>query len=57
MTKTAILLSFHEEVARLSSDNLEYVYCMAGNKNAEDLLKVLDIHGREYWCDEIQFID
>lgn len=57
MTKTAILLSFHEEVTRLSSDDLEHVYCMAGNTNAEDLLKVIDIHGREYWCDEIQFID
>lgn len=57
MAKTAILLSFHNEVARLSSDDLEYVYCMVGNTNAEDLLKVIDIRGGAYWCDEIQFID
>lgn len=57
MAKTAVLLSSHEEVGRLSSDDLEYVYCMAGNPGAEDLLKVIDIKGEAYWCDEIEFED
>lgn len=57
MSKTAVLLSSHQEVARLFADSLEYVYSMAGNPNAEDLLKVVDITGTVYWCDEIEFVN
>ena len=55
MARIAILLSSHQEVARLFADSLEYVMCMGDNPNAEDLLKVIDITGRTYWCDEIEF--
>ena len=55
--KTAILLSSHQEVARLFVNSLDYVYCMANNPRAEDLLKVIDITGKVYWCDEIEFIE
>ena len=54
--KSAILLSSHQEVARLFADSLEYVWCMANNPTAEDLLKVIDVNGRVYWCDEIEFV-
>ena len=54
--KSAILLSSHQEVIRLFADSLEYVWCMANNPTAEDLLKVVDTNGRGYWCDEIEFI-
>jgi hypothetical protein len=57
MAKTAVLLSSHQEVGRLSSDDLKHVYCMVGNTNAEDLLKVIDVKGEAYWCDEIEFED
>lgn len=57
MAKTAVLLSSHQEVGRLSSDDLRHVYCMVGNTNAEDLLKVIDVKGEAYWCDEIEFED
>ena len=57
MTKEAVLISNHREVARLSVDALEYVYCMAGNPNAEDLLKVVDVYGTSYWCDSLEFIN
>ena len=56
MKKSAILLSSHQEVARLFADSLEYVWCMANNPKAEDLLKVTDVNGRVYWCDEIEFV-
>ena len=29
---------------------------MANNPTAEDLLKVTDVNGRVYWCDEIEFV-
>ncbi len=28
---------------------------MANDPRAEDLLKVIDINGKVYWCDEIEF--
>lgn len=56
MAKKAILRSDHQEVARLSAESLDWIYCMAGQPNAEDLLKVTDFTGKEYWCDEIEFI-
>lgn len=55
--KTAILLSSHQEVARLFINSLDCVYSMANNPKAEDLLKVIDITGKVYWCDEIEFIE
>lgn len=54
--KTAILLSSHQEVARLFVNSLDWVYGMAKTR-AEDLLKVIDITGKWYWCDEIEFIE
>lgn len=57
MAKKAILRSDHQEVARLSAESLDWIYCMAGQPNAEDLLKVTDFTGKEYWCDEIEFIN
>lgn len=55
--KSAILLSSHQEVARLFVNSLDCVYSMANNPRAEDLLKVIDITGKVYWCDEIEFIE
>ena len=55
MAKIAILKSQHLEVARLFEESLDEVLCMAGNPNAEDLLKVTDVVGRVFWCDEIEF--
>lgn len=57
MAKIAILKSQHLEVARLFEESLDEVLCMAGNPNAEDLLKVTDFTSKEYWCDEIEFIN
>lgn len=54
---TAVLLSFNEEVARIDVDNLGELWCMAGNPNAEDLIKVFCADGKTvYWCDSIEFI-
>ena len=55
--KIAILTSQHQEVARLSVEDLDWVVCAADNPNAEDLLKVIDIRGKAFWCDEIEFIE
>ena len=51
----AILESSHEVVVVLNVKELEYVYSMAGNPDAEDLLKVQDINSNVYWCDSIIF--
>ena len=56
MEKIAVLMSSHEEVARIKSDDLDWVYCMANNPQAEDLLKVMTSSGDAYWCDSIEFI-
>ena len=54
----AVLLSSHQEVARIDVENLSEVWCMAGNSNAEDLIKVICTDGKTvYWCDSIEFID
>lgn len=53
--RTAILMSSHMEVTRLSADNMDWIYSMANDPRAEDLLKVIDINGKVYWCDEIEF--
>ena len=53
--RTAILRSSHMEVTRLSADNMDWIYSMANDPRAEDLLKVIDINGKVYWCDEIEF--
>ncbi len=55
--KIVVLLSYHQSVASLSVGNLNHVYCMVGNPNAEDLLKVVDVDGNEYWCDELLFTE
>ena len=54
--KSVILLSSHQEVARLFADSLEHLWYMANNPTAEDLLKVVDTNGTVYWCDEIEFV-
>ena len=54
----AVLLSSHQEVARIDVENLGELWCMAGNLNAEDLIKVICTDGKKvYWCDSIEFID
>lgn len=53
----AVLLSSHQEVARIDVENLGEVWCMAGNLNAEDLIKVICTDGKTYWCDSIEFIN
>lgn len=53
----AVLLSSHQEVDRIDVENLGEVWCVAGNPNAEDLIKVLCTDGKTYWCDSIEFID
>jgi hypothetical protein len=53
----AVLLSSHQEVARIDVESLGEVWCMAGNPNAEDLIKVICTDGKTYWCDSIEFID
>ena len=54
----AVLLSSHQEVARIDVENLGEVWCIAGNPNAEDLIKVICADGKKvYWCDSIEFID
>jgi len=57
MNKVGILLSHHEEVTRLCVESFESLGCMAGNPNAEDLIRVTDVNGCVYWCDEIEFIN
>jgi hypothetical protein len=55
----AKLLSSHQEVydEDLDVEKICGLCCMAGNKNAEDLIKVVDINGSVYWCDEIAFME
>ena len=55
----AKLLSNHQEVydEDLDVEKICGLCCMAGNKNAEDLIKVVDINGSVYWCDEIAFME
>lgn len=55
--RTAILRSSHIEETRLSADDIDWIYSMADDPRAEDLLKVIDINGKVYWCDEIEFED
>lgn len=57
MKKIAVLASSHIEVARIPVELLDWVFCTSNNPQAEDLLKVTDIHGNVYWCDEIEFIN
>ena len=57
MARIAVLQSHHEVVATVAADKLEWVYCMAGNLCAEDLLKVVDVAGNVYWCDSIEFVN
>jgi hypothetical protein len=54
--KIAVLTSSHLEIARIDTDELDWVYCMAYNPEAKDLLKVITTKGTTYWCDEIEFI-
>ena len=53
------LLSQHQQVydEDLDVEKICGLCCMAGNKNAEDLIKVVDINGSVYWCDEIEFME
>lgn len=55
---TAVLFSMHQEVARLDVNQLGELWSMAGNPNAEDLIKVVLADGKTvYWCDCIEFIN
>lgn len=54
---TAVLLSSHQEVARVDVEKLDCVWCMGDTPYAEDLLKVLCVDGKTvYWCDSIEFV-
>ena len=57
MAKVAVLTSSHSEVARIKAEDLDWVYCMASNPQAEDLLKVVDVWAGVYWCDSIEFVN
>lgn len=53
----AVLLSMHQEIGRIDVENLGELCCMAGNHNAEDLIKVICSDGKTvYWCDSIEFV-
>lgn len=56
MKRIAILNSQHKEVARVDVNEIEWVYCVAGNPNAKDLLKVITAK-QVYRCDELEYID
>ena len=53
----AVLLSSHQEVARLDVMELGELWCVANNPSAEDLIKVIASDGKTvYWCDSIEFL-
>lgn len=51
----AVLYSQHQKVVEIDAYNLGSLQCEAGNKMAEDLIKVQTIDGDIYWCDSIEF--
>lgn len=55
INKVAVLYSQHQKVVEIETYNLVSLQSEAGNKMAEDLIKVQTIDGNIYWCDSIEF--
>lgn len=52
----ALLKSQHITISEVNVEELYELCCMAGNPNAEDLIKVYTQDGQVLWCDEIEFV-
>lgn len=54
--KLVVLFSSHEEVGRINSERIEYIYAWSPRTFDEDLIKIVTKEGAEYFCDEMQFV-